>query len=96
MCAVYAQGCIRLERVVQVKKLLFIRSVMIIDDREVLKIFSRIRADMFFADVQHVSSNPHVSPVFDMLNTQLHLVCMMKYSRWLHLDIIFPNNLGEL
>ena len=33
-----------------------------------LKISSRIRADMFFADVQHVSSNPHVSPVFDILN----------------------------
>ena len=78
------------------KKILFIRTVMIMDSREVAKIFLGLEQPCFFSDVDNVSSNLHFSSVFDMLNTTIVLVSIMEYSRWFHLIIIFPNNIGKI
>ena len=58
----------RLERVIQVRKLMFIRSILVMEDGSVPKTVFCERAKFYFDNVRFCSRNDQCSPVFDMLN----------------------------
>ena len=69
ICCLYALGWMRLERFVQVKKLLFIRSIMALDDQVLSKRIFCQRARVLFARVQNQDESSESSVVADLLKT---------------------------
>ena len=58
----------RLERLIHVKKLLFIRAILKMnDDTSIKKIFIA-RYELYINDRQECSKNKYLSPVYDILN----------------------------
>ena len=68
-CAYFTLGWIRLERYVEVKKLLFLYSVFLLDDDCPVKIVFMERALFFFEHYEQCSDNQFRSPTFDLLCT---------------------------
>ena len=65
--AFYALGWLRLERLVEIKKILFIRTICCLDDDiGIKKIFSE-RADLFFNHLGELG----LGLVFDLINTPI-------------------------
>ena len=67
-CSTYGLGWMRLERVIQVKKLMFIRTIMIMKDGSVPKTVFCERAKFYCDNESFSARNDQCSPVFDMLN----------------------------
>ena len=67
-CAFYGLGWIRLERLIEVRKMLFIRSILSLGVDEPSRGIFCIRLEDFMRDLDRGRSNVHGSVVFDMLN----------------------------
>ena len=61
-CSFYGLGWMRLERIIQIKKIMFVRSIMVMLDDALPKILFRQRAQ------EYANANPHRSYAFDPLN----------------------------
>ena len=59
----------RLERVIQVRKLMFIRTIIVMGDDELLKKIVCERANMYFSNLQTGEENVLQSATFGLLNT---------------------------
>ena len=67
--AVYSLGWISIERYVKVKKLLFLRTIMVMTDDAICKQILVHRTREYQIDVPKSNINEYNSPVFDILNT---------------------------
>ena len=67
-CSFFGLGWIRLERMVEVKKLLFTRSILALDDSESCKMVFCKRVEDHLMNVEAGRRNIYSSNVFDMLN----------------------------
>ena len=68
VCSYYGLGWMRLERIIQIRKLMFVRTILVMSDDELpRKIFCE-RARVYFADEIMGSENAYDSAVFDLLN----------------------------
>ena len=65
----FSLGCVRLERYVEIKKLLFIHSVLSRGDDDTTKMVFVQRAKKYFDNTELCSVNPHRSTVYDLLNS---------------------------
>ena len=73
VCSFFALGWVRLERVVQAKKMLFIRSILVLDNQILpRKIFCE-RAARYFDRPEDHDLDPVWSLVLDLLNTAVEL-----------------------
>ena len=68
ICSFYGLGWMRLERIIQIKKIMFVRSVMVMMDDALPKILFCQRAQVYFLNQEYAKVNPHRSNVFDLLN----------------------------
>ena len=68
-CCLYALGWMRLERFIQVKKLMFIRSILILDDRALSRIVFCQRALLHFRRGHADAGEVGYSIVYDLLKT---------------------------
>ena len=68
-CCLYALGWMRLERYVQVKKMLFIRSILVLDDQTLSRKIFCERATVLFGNERHDVDDTGSSLVGDLLNT---------------------------
>ena len=69
VCAFYALGWVCLERYIEVKKLLFMFSIFLLDDYNPVKIAFHERARFFFENNDICMENRFRSPTFDLLYT---------------------------
>ena len=67
-CSTYGLGWMSLKRIIQVKKLMFIRTILVMEDGSVPKTIFCERAKFYLNNVRYCSGNTQSSPVFDMLN----------------------------
>ena len=67
MCSLYALGWVRLECIIEIRKILFIRNVLALDDDEPIKIVFRERALVYFENPEEYSDNIYRSPTVDLL-----------------------------
>ena len=67
-CCLYSLGWMRLERFVQVKKLMFIRSILILDDQSLSRNVFCQRAMVYFHRVHLDAENAGYSIVYDLLD----------------------------
>ena len=67
-CSFFGLGWMRLERVIQIRKLMFIRSIIIMDLNALSRKIFCERAAQYFNDVVYNSENICQSTVFDLLN----------------------------
>ena len=68
ICSFYGLGWMRLERIIQIRKIMFIRSIMVMDDEDLPKKIFCDRAKVYFLDPLSGSENACQSAVFDLLN----------------------------
>ena len=68
ICSYYGLGWMRLERVIQVRKLMFIRTILKMDDENLSKKIFCDRAAIYFANIEDGAANISRSAVFDLLN----------------------------
>ena len=73
-------GWMSLDRVIQVKKLMFLRTITVMEDNDVCKRILVNRSQEYVEDVAKGRLNEYSSPVFDLINTcsqvGLYDVCM--------------------
>ena len=67
VCAFYTLGWMGLERLVEVKKLLFIRSILALDDDVGTKVAFPEWSNYFFDNPEYCRENSFRSPVYDLL-----------------------------
>ena len=73
-CAYYGLGWLRLERFIEVKKILFLRSLLCIDDGTINTIMLRCTQNIL-ANPVLCQENLFLSPVYDLLNTASTFGC---------------------
>ena len=66
VCSFYGLGWMRLERIIQIKKLMFIRTIMVMDDDDLPKKIFCDRAIAYFSDTHYGNGNHSQSAVFDV------------------------------
>ena len=66
--SLYSMGWMRLERYIQIKKLLFLRSIMVMENEEVARIIFVERAKRYFLDRSEDNVSSEWSVVRDLLN----------------------------
>ena len=66
-CSFYAMGLVRLERFIEIRKILFIHIILAPDDDEPIKIVFRERAMIYFEKSDEYFNNMHRSPTVDLL-----------------------------
>ena len=71
VCSFYTLGWVRLERLVEVKKMLFIRSILCLKDDVCVKIIFCERANYFFNNYDEIKDDYSISPVFDLIKTAM-------------------------
>ena len=69
ICSYYGLGWMRLERMIQIRKMMFIRSIMVMGDHDLPKTIFCERAKLYFANIEAGIENVSRSAVFDLLNT---------------------------
>ena len=62
-------GWLSIDRMVQIKKLLFVRTMTILDDNAICKRVLKARTQVYIGDIAKGRSNVTDSPVYDILNT---------------------------
>ena len=62
----------RIQRFIEIKKLLFIHSILSRDEFDMVKVVFINRAKYFFDNIEICESNEHGSPVYDMLNIAIN------------------------
>ena len=67
-CAFYGLGWIRLERMIEIKKMIFIRSLMALCTTEPSRLVFCERAAVYMGEIHKGRENLHGSVVFDLLN----------------------------
>ena len=72
LCTYFALGWMRIQRFIEIKKLLFIHSILSRDELDMVKVVFINRAKYFFDNIEMCESNEHGSPVYDMLNIAIH------------------------
>ena len=70
-CSFYGLGWMRLERIIQLKKLMFILTIMKMDDGDLPKRIFCERAKFYFLNMHIGAENNYQSAVFDLLNVSL-------------------------
>ena len=70
-CSFYGLGRMRLERIIQIKKLMFILTIMKMDDGDLPKRIFCERAKFYFLNMHIGAENNYQSAVFDLLNVCL-------------------------
>ena len=68
ICSFFGLGWIRLERVIEIKKMMFIRSILALDDEEISRWVFCARTDDFLNNTVRAEANGCGSVVFDLLN----------------------------
>ena len=68
-----SMGWMSLDRVVQVKKLLFLRTIMVMDDDDRCKMIMMSRANEFCENLEVKKRNEYGSPIFDILSTSIQV-----------------------
>ena len=66
-------GWMSLDRVVQVKKLMFLRTILVMADDDICKRILSVRAEEFCNDLATGRINAFSSPIFDLLNTSIQV-----------------------
>ena len=69
ICAYFSLGWVRVERYIEIKKLLFVHSILSRDADDITKSVFIQRAKGYFNNIQVGSDNLHGSTVYDLLNT---------------------------
>ena len=64
ICSYYGLGWMRLERVIQIRKLMFMRTILVMEDEKILC----DRARIYFSNENFGADNLSRSVVFDLLN----------------------------
>ena len=68
ICSFFGLGWIRLERLIEVKKLLFVRSLLSLEEHEPSRIIFCARMEVFMRNIDDCSMNVCSSMVFDLMN----------------------------
>ena len=68
MCSIYGLGWMRLERIIQVKKMMFVRSILAMDQDDLARTIFCERAEYYFENVDFGRDNRFRNSVFDLLN----------------------------
>ena len=68
ICSFFGLGWIRLERLIEVKKLLFVRSLLSLEEHEPSRIIFCARMEVFMRNIDDCSMNVCLSMVFDLMN----------------------------
>ena len=74
-CAYYSLGWIRLERFIEVKKLLFLRSILCLEGNVMRSIFCR-GTEYFLVNQNECRENLFQSPIYDLLNVSVTFDCL--------------------
>ena len=69
VCSFYTLGWLRLERYVEVKKLLFIRTILCLKDDVCVKVIFCERANLMIDNREYLDNSPSLSPVLDLIKT---------------------------
>ena len=69
ICSYYGLCWMRLERMVQIRKMMFIRTIMVMGDHDLPKTIFCERAKLYFSNLEAGIENVSRSAVFDLLNT---------------------------
>ena len=67
VCSYYGLGWMRLERIIQIRKLMFIRTILIMDENSLTKKMFCERAEVYFSEDHVGTENGPKSIVFDLL-----------------------------
>ena len=68
ICSYYGLGWMRLERIIQIRKLMFIRTIMVMNEENLSKKIFCDRATIYFSNYADGAANISRSSVFDLLN----------------------------
>ena len=68
-CSLYGLGWMRMERIIQIRKTMFVRSIMVMQENAIPRSIFCERAKFYFSNPQFGSRNEFRSNVFDLLNT---------------------------
>ena len=68
VCSYYGLGWMRIERIIQIRKRMFIRSILVMDDNSLSKKIFSERAIVYFTNDLTDTENTSNSMVFDLLN----------------------------
>ena len=83
-------GWMSIDRFIQVKKLLFLRTILIADENDTCKRILCTRAVDFANNIGKGRANEHASPIFDLLNTSIEVdlydICMRMIMNGHHLS----------
>ena len=75
-------GWMSLDRVVQVKKLMFFRTIIIMEDDDIYKRILVARANQFCDDIESSMRNEMCSPIYDIMSTSIKVdmfdTCMVR------------------
>ena len=67
-CSYYGLGWMRLERYIQIKKLMFIRTILVMDEDDLPKVIFCQRARLYLVNIDVCQENRDNSAAFDLLN----------------------------
>ena len=70
-CSYYGLGWMRLERIIHIRKIMFIRTIMIMEVNSLPRLIFCERAKQYFLDPVQGRANPRHSQVFDLLNVSI-------------------------
>ena len=93
ICSFYGLGWMRLERIIQIKKIMFIRTIMVMNDDELPKIIFCERAKVYFLNPLFGSENRCHSNVFDLLNVCLLFGMLKNVKNMVERQYFYPKNL---
>ena len=72
----FGLGWIRLPTYIMIKKLLFVMTILKMDNTNVIRSIFELRLDAYFNDIEFGKQNPHKSPTFEALNACLKLTLL--------------------
>ena len=68
-----ALGWLSIDRVIQIKKLMFLRTILVMEDDDTCKRILRDRAQFFADNLESSRQNVHSSPIFDILDVSIRV-----------------------
>ena len=84
VCSFYTLGWIRLERLVEVKKILFIRSILCLKEDVCVRIIFCARGSYFFDNYDTIKDVYSTSPVFDLIKTAMAFGLIEYVKNFIH------------
>ena len=83
-------GWMSIDRVIQVKKLLFLRTILVMEEQDICKRILKVRANDYANNVEKGRMNENSSPIYEILNTSVQAgmfdICMRMINNGCYLS----------